>query len=155
MPKGLEITVAIVTLIANAITIGGVIKIVLLCKSLIKNTFSNKTVEINVQHKIETPFMGISKAICFDIDVANCTDKYFCITKIIVEFSPTLFFELKNGTPNHRSGNAVKNISFVGHEAKTISGFIEMSKEIELPKSVTVKLNNTYNDLNYVISISS
>lgn len=155
MPIELEITVAVFSLLANIVTVCGVVSIVLLCRNLVKNTISNKSIEIGVRHEEHKDFARARKKLAFEIDIENHTDKFFTITKIIIEFSPLIKFVLYNKLSQIEKNSIVKNISLLGHEAKTVYGEIEMDEKVKIPNEIVIYLENTFSKLKFTKKLLS
>ena len=141
----------VTTIIANIVTILGILGLVGIGISLIRNRFSIKTVTVKIKKtgtytNYNSP--SLQQRISISIDLLNSTDKTFFVTGIIFSFSKCEI-DLKSENKNYPMDNIVRNICIDAFAAKTITGWIEVPKEFKLPDNFSVKIKTTVKDLNY------
>ena len=148
-----EWAVAITTIIANIVTILGIVTLISIAIKVLKNRFSTKTISLLIKQTGDYPNYNTNKRhLAFSIDILNSTNKVFFVTGIIFELDGKNF-NLSSENKNYPNDNIIRNICISAFEAKTITGWIEIPIYFNLPTTTDLKIKTTIKDLIYKVDL--
>lgn len=144
------------TIAANLATVIGVIGVAITVLVFFKNKVTKKTIQIKVTALTASFPRAENNRINLEIDLYNFTNRQFFITVIefVINDQHVIFSELYQPYQNaFYETRHIKNIGVLPHEAKTISGFIEVSAKTKLPAQLTVLINTTEKNLSFRVPV--